>query len=122
MSDEVTGALGGGGGGLGSGPRAFATLPDRPPLREMNRGSTGQVEADMKGAASSIDGARSLNMRTQARRDALIVMSRARERGGRPATHWSGLDADTLHAITDLLLQAQGAKGEPLETPFNSEA
>ena len=48
-----------------------------------------------------------IDLRSQARQDAIIAVSRARERGGALRSDWSAVDADTVHAITDLLLLVQ---------------
>lgn len=85
------------------GERPFSTLPDRPPLRQVAHNPS---DLDMKGVAMGVQ-ARSVDARTQARRDAVIAVSRARERAGLPSAIWSGSDIDILHAITDLLLQIQ---------------
>jgi hypothetical protein len=86
--------------------RPFQTIPDRAPLREVRGQPT--AEAEMKQAAMALGQARIIDLRSQARRDAVIAVSRARERAGFPRTGWTRLEADTLHAITDLLLQVQG--------------
>jgi hypothetical protein len=89
---------------LGDAPpqgRPFSTMPDRPPLR--------QVANDPNAAATRV----AIAARTQARRDAVIAVTRARERGGINAATWSGAEIDILHAITDLLLEIQAPALRP---------
>ncbi len=81
--------------------RPFSTMPDRPPLR--------QVANDPNAAATRV----AIAARTQARRDAVIAVTRARERGGINAASWSGAEIDILHAITDLLLEIQAPALRP---------
>jgi hypothetical protein len=88
-------------GRLGDSPsgRPFMTMPDRPPLRQV----------------ANPEPPRSIEARTQARRDAVIAVARARARAQLPPTIWTGAEIDTLHAITDLLLQIQSEAGKPRE-------
>jgi hypothetical protein len=100
--------------------RPFATIPDRPPLREIARRETplSDTESDMRRIAIETH-QRSISIRSEARRDAMIVVSRARERRGPTnAQVWSALEADTIHAITDLLLQIQGQDPGTLDPAF----
>jgi hypothetical protein len=96
------------------------TIPDRPPLRELRERGP---EADMRQAAATVHQSRALELRTQARRDAAIVVSRARERAGIQRTVWTGHDVDVLHAITELLLQVQGQdrRAQTADEAFKTE-
>lgn len=85
--------------------RPFSTLPDRPPLR--------QVGNDPNAAKDQAATRVAIAARTQARRDAVIAVTRARERGGINAATWSGAEIDILHAITDLLLEIQAPALRP---------
>ena len=53
------------------------------------------IDHDFREAASEAH-TRALQLRTEARRDAAIVVARARERGGLAPAAWSALDADTI--------------------------
>jgi hypothetical protein len=97
--------------------RPFATLPDRPPLRTI-----GSPEADMRQAANSLGQARAVELRTAARRDAAIVVSRARQRAGIERSNWSGHDVDVLHAITELLMQVQAQNPQKPDPVFGDGA
>jgi hypothetical protein len=84
-------------------------IPPRPPIstRPPLDGHLSSAEYDAKGVANKIQQERLIEWRTAARQDALVCLERARERVGIGRTNWSRLDADTLHAMTDLLLQVQ---------------
>jgi hypothetical protein len=94
--------------------RPFMTLPDRPPLRGIAGGNS-SMEKEMAQAATE-----AIEKRSQARSDALVAVARARARGNQPSTHWSALDADTAHAITDLLLQIQNAPASMPDPAFRA--
>lgn len=95
--------------------RPFTTIPARPPVREVRQEPT--MEEDIR--AKTVEAhQRSIMLRTEARRDALTVVTRARERAGSLPTLWNGLEADTIHAITDLLLQVQGQSPGPMDPAF----
>jgi hypothetical protein len=98
-------------------------LAQRAALREVPQRPTAP-EVEMKQAALALGQARLIDLRTQARRDAVIAVERARERAGSPRAAWTRLEADTVHAITDLLLQLQGqdlAKA-PTDEPYREGA
>jgi hypothetical protein len=99
--------------------RSFGAIPVRP--REVRGASIADIEANMKREIERDPPAKSVALRTQARRDAMIAVSRARERAGIPTTNWTAIDADTVHAITDLLLNVQ-AQGAPTENAFADRA
>lgn len=80
-------------------------IPPRPTYRaDVNQSS---AEHGVQDIANQIQQKRLIEWRTAARQDAAIIVERARERVGVSRTAWTPLDADTLHAITDLLLQVQ---------------
>jgi hypothetical protein len=79
-------------------------IPQGPSYRTADQSSAEHGAQDI---ANQIQQKRMLEWRTAARRDAAQVLERARERAGFAQSNWSDLDADTLHAITDLLLKVQ---------------
>ena len=95
--------------------RPFTTIGGLGALREVPpRGP----EMDMRQVASSLSQARAVEFRTAARRDAAIVVSRARQRAGIERANWSGHDVDVLHAITELLLQVQAQNPQKPDPVF----
>ena len=95
--------------------RPFTTIGGSGALREVPpRGP----EMDMRQVASSLGQARAVEFRTAARRDAAIVVSRARQRAGIERANWSGHDVDVLHAITELLLQVQAQNPQKPDPVF----
>lgn len=79
-----------------------------------------EVEREMAAQTATVAHTRALALRTAARQDATIVVSRARERSGAAATAWSAFDADAVHLITDLLLKLQGQAPTPLDPSFQT--
>ena len=80
--------------------RAIPPRPGRPPVEDY-------TSQDARKMADQVHQKRLIQWKTEARQDALIIVERARERVGLARTAWTPLEADTLHAITDLLLQIQ---------------
>lgn len=88
--------------------RPFSTIPNRPPLRTVVVDTLSKsMEAEMEAM-----GRERAAQRTAARVDAANAVARARERAGLPAI-WSAIDADVLHAITELLQRVQDQPPAP---------
>lgn len=78
------------------------------------------IEEGMKRAAEG-EHKTIISKRSSARRDALIVVSRAiARRAPFTAEMWTVDDADTLWAICDLLLLRQGQVIQPVDTTFQT--
>ena len=60
-----------------------------------------------------------LQIRDEARADALTIITRARVRGGRRPDIWTSLDAATAYNVADLILLVQGQMPSPLDEAFN---
>lgn len=75
------------------------------------------VEDDMQQEIEK-EHARAIELRTEARRDAIVMVARARQRIGADPTTYTALDADTVHVITDLLVQVQGQQMSALDPSF----
>lgn len=84
--------------------REIPARPARPP----ETGHKDYVSEDTKLVANTLQQKRLIEFRTAARMDAMVMLDRARARVGIDRANWSHLEADTLHALTDLLLQVQG--------------
>jgi hypothetical protein len=86
-------------------PRPFSTIPDRPPLREVRVDP--ETDGAMKQAALEAGARNRVNIRADARADALTAVAKARARMGVVHSNWTPAEADVVHAITDLLLHIQ---------------
>lgn len=102
--------------------RPFTTIPERPPIREVTTRGASTAEIEMKQAAREVGQARLVELRSAARRDAAIVVSRARQRAGVERANWSAHDADVMHVITDLLIQVQTQTPSKQDPVFDNGA
>ena len=87
----------------------------RPVTRTEEHGEP--LTQDMRGAANQVH-ERAIQLRTMARRDAIITICRARERRGAKPTEWSGFDSDAIFLLSDLLIRLQGGAEEPIDPSF----
>lgn len=97
--------------------REFGALRSiRPHIRTTEEAA---MEREMSAKAQEAH-TQALQRRTAARQDAVVVVARARARGGATPTAWSAFDADAIHLITDLLLKLQGQEPTPLDLAFQT--
>ena len=79
--------------------------------------SDGVMAEDIRASANATH-AKAMELRTAARRDAIVSVARARERRGAPPSDWTAFDADAVFLFADLLTKLHGGKEEPLDPAF----
>ena len=79
--------------------------------------SDGAMAEEIRTSANATH-ARAMELRSAARRDAIVAVARARERRGAPATAWTAFDSDAVFLFADLLTKLHGGKEEALDPAF----
>jgi hypothetical protein len=89
----------------------------RPDHQQAQMVSDGAMAEEIRASANATH-SKAMELRTAARRDAIVAVARARERRGAPPAAWTAFDADAVFLFADLLTRLHGGKEEPLDPAF----